>query len=94
MRPWSAIPRDDIDAWTADLLHYRPGGAENVLDVARRVRAFADALTAPSALVISHAGTIRLLTALHGGVPLEQAALRAAQTPHHIGYGDLVVLED
>jgi alpha-ribazole phosphatase len=94
LRPWSDIPRADVDAWTADLLHYRPGGAENVLDVARRVQAFADEVRASSALVICHAGTIRLLTALHGGQPLEQAALRAAQTPHRIGYGELVVLKD
>ncbi|MBW8901140.1 MAG: histidine phosphatase family protein [Massilia sp.] len=94
LRPWSAIPRGDVDAWTADLLHYRPGGAENVLDVARRVRAFADDLHMQSALIVCHAGTIRLLAALHGGEPLEQAALRAAQTPHRIVYGELVVLKD
>ncbi|MFS2025819.1 alpha-ribazole phosphatase family protein [Massilia sp. CT11-137] len=92
LRPWSDIPRADVDAWTADLLHYRPGGAENVLDVARRVQAFVADLRAPSALIVCHAGTIRLLAALHGGVPLEQAALNAAQTPHRIGYGQLVVL--
>jgi alpha-ribazole phosphatase len=92
LRPWSEIPRSDVDAWTADLLHYRPGGAENVLDAARRVQAFADEMRGASALVVCHAGTIRLLTALHGGAPLEQAALRAAQTPHRIGYGQLVVL--
>jgi alpha-ribazole phosphatase len=92
LRPWSEIPRADVDAWTADLLHYRPGGAENVLDVARRVQAFVAELPVPSALVVCHAGTIRLLTALHGGAPLEQAALHAAQTPHRIGYGQLVVL--
>ena len=94
LRPWSAIARSDVDAWTADLLHYRPGGAENVLDVARRVRAFVDDLHTPSALVVCHAGTIRLLTAMHGGEPLEQAALRAAQAPHRIAYGELIVLKD
>ena len=94
LRPWSVIPRDDVDAWTADLLHYRPGGAENVLDVARRVRAFVDDLHTPAALIVCHAGTIRLLAAMHGGEALEQAALRAAQTPHRIAYGDLIVLKD
>jgi alpha-ribazole phosphatase len=92
LRAWSDIPRADVDAWAADLLHYRPGGAENVLDVARRVQAFVADLRAPSALIVCHAGTIRLMTALHGGAPLEQAALQAARTPHRIGYGDLVVL--
>lgn len=94
LRPWSGIPRADVDAWTADLLHYRPGGAENVLDVARRVHAFADDLRVPAALVICHAGTMRLLAALHGGAPLERAALQAARTPHRIGYGDVIVLKD
>jgi len=27
------------------------------------------------------------------GLTLEQAALQAAQTPHHIGYGELLMLE-
>jgi len=96
LRRWDTIPRADVDAWTADLLHYRPGGAENVLDVAHRVAAFAADLRAsgePEALVICHAGTIRLLCAMQDGLPLEQAALRAAKTPHRIGHGDVVTLK-
>lgn len=96
MQPWSAIAHADVDAWAADLLAYRPGGGENVIDVARRVAAFADDLHAAAtneALIICHAGTIRLLTVLAGGLPLEQAALTAAQTPHRIGYGEIVTLE-
>jgi len=97
LRAWSGIPRADVDAWTADLLHYRPGGAENVLDVARRVHAFIADLRAralPGVLVVCHAGIIRLLTALHDGDPLEHAALLAARTPHRIGYGEVVMLEN
>jgi alpha-ribazole phosphatase len=100
MRPWSAIPRDEVDAWVADLLHHRPGGAENVLDVAHRVAGFVDTLRADAgggncaeALVICHAGTIRLLLAMQSGLPLEQAALQAASTPHRIGYGEIIMLE-
>lgn len=96
LRAWDDIPRAEVDAWAADLLHHRPGGAENVLDVARRVDAFAADLRAAGtmeALVICHAGTIRLLAALATGLPLEQAALQAAQTPHRIGYGEIVALE-
>ena len=96
LRPWADIARAQVDAWAADLLHYRPGGAENVLDVARRVAAFrAELLEAnvPEALVVCHAGTIRLLLALQDELPLEQAALRAAQAPHRIGYGELLTLE-
>jgi alpha-ribazole phosphatase len=96
MRSWSAIPRADVDAWNADLLHYRPGGAENVMDVAHRVAAFRAGLLqakVPEALVICHAGTIRLLMAMRPGLALEQAALDAANTPHRIGYGQLHILE-
>jgi alpha-ribazole phosphatase len=56
------------------------------------MQAFVADLRAPSAVVVCHAGTIRLLAALHGGAPLEQAALDAARTPHRIAYGQLVVL--
>lgn len=97
LRTWDDIPRADVDAWTANLLRYRPGGAENVLDVAHRVHAFLADLhrqDVRAALVVCHAGTIRLLAALYDGTPLEEAALRAAQTPHRIGYGEVVMLEN
>lgn len=96
MRPWDVIPRIEVDAWAADLLHYRPGGTECVLDVARRVAAFIDELRQAAhaeALLVCHAGTIRLLGAMRDGLPLEQAALNAARAPHRIAYGELVVLE-
>jgi alpha-ribazole phosphatase len=85
-----------VDAWAADLLRYRPGGAECVLDVARRVAAFMDDLRQAGhaqALLVCHAGTIRLLSAMCDGLPLEEAALNAARIPHRIAYGELVVLE-
>ncbi|HBZ05752.1 MULTISPECIES: histidine phosphatase family protein [Massilia] len=101
LRSWDTIARSEIDAWADDLLHYRPGGGESVLDVARRVAAFLDDMRAelrgarqPQALVICHAGTMRLLRALFTGQPLITAALEAARTPHRIGYGELLVLKD
>ncbi|MBA4094919.1 MAG: phosphoglycerate mutase [Candidatus Accumulibacter sp.] len=97
MRGWETIPRTEVDAWAADLLYYRPGGGENVLDVARRVAAFRDELRAsghPAALLVCHAGTIRLLRSLHAGGSLEQAALRAASSAHRIAYGEVIELKD
>lgn len=94
-RSWNDIPRAEVDAWAADLLHYRPGGGESVLDVARRI---AGALArirqhgGERAVVVCHAGTMRLLAALASGQPVEQAALAAAATPHRIGYGDVLRL--
>jgi alpha-ribazole phosphatase len=104
LRAWDIIPRSEVDAWADDLLHYRPGGAESVLDVAGRVAGFIDDLRADlrgdlrqcgqsEALLICHAGTIRLLRAMRDGLPLEEAALLAARTPHRIDYGAIVMLE-
>ncbi len=97
MQPWDVIPRAEIDSWSADLLHYRPGGGETVMDVARRVAAFLDALRQadqPRALLVCHAGSMRLLAALHAGGSIEKAALRAASEAHRIDYGGIVVLKD
>ena len=93
---WSAIARAEVDAWAADLLRYRPGGAESVLDVARRVAGFLDDLRSTGetqALLVCHAGAMRLLLPMTRGLTLEQAALHAAQTPHRIAYDELMLLE-
>ncbi|MBB3225378.1 histidine phosphatase family protein [Pseudoduganella umbonata] len=90
LRSWNDIARAEVDAWAADLLHYRPGGGESVLDVAHRV---AGALArirqhgSDRAIVICHAGTMRLIATLADGTPLEQAALAAASRTHRIPYG-------
>ncbi len=95
LRSWNDIPRAGVDAWAADLLNHRPGGGECVLDVACRVAgALADIRlrAGERAVVVCHAGTMRLLAALAGGAPPEQAALAAAETPHRIGYGEVLRL--
>lgn len=96
MRAWSAIPREEIDAWAADLEGYRPGGGESLLAVARRVRAFHEDLRArrlAAAIVIGHAGTIRLLLAgLQCATPEEMVA-RAAQTANKLAYGELITVD-
>jgi len=96
LRPWSDIPRAEIDAWADDLTGYRPGGGENVLQMAQRVRAFhEDLMRLPpeSAIVVCHAGTIRLLLACQRALPLAEMALYAAQTRHEIGYGEVILLD-
>jgi len=97
MRAWDTIARSEVDAWAADLLHYRPGGGENVMEVAQRVAAFRNELRQGGhrrALLICHAGTMRLLSALHGGGSIEEAALRAASGAHCIAYGGIIELKD
>ena len=36
-RAWDDIARTDIDAWTADFAHYRPGGGDNLAAMLERV---------------------------------------------------------
>ncbi|QOY95174.1 histidine phosphatase family protein [Massilia sp. UMI-21] len=97
MRPWDAIPRAEVEAWAADLLGFRPGGGDTVREVAHRVAAFREDLRRTgygAALLICHAGTMRLLSALHAGGSVETAALRAASSPHRIAYGEVIELRD
>lgn len=81
LRAWSDIPHNEVDAWAADLLDYRPGGGETVREVAARVQSFLDELR-HDAIIVCHAGTIRLISAMAAGEPL----LLAAQKPNRVRY--------
>ena len=97
MQPWDSIARADIDAWAADVAAYRPGGGESVQQAALRVGAFYADLQrsgAPCAIVVCHAGSMRLLAACHRGLAPKQAAAHAASTPHQIAYGGVLTLTD
>lgn len=97
MRSWDSIPRDEIDAWSSDLVHLAPGGGETVLQVVTRVAAFLDEVcTQAGAIVVCHAGTIRILRALQqarAGATLEDVAFTAASTVHRIDYASVVPLQ-
>ncbi|MFS2006080.1 histidine phosphatase family protein [Duganella sp. CT11-25] len=96
MQPWDAIPRAGIDAWAEDVVHYQPGGGESVLQMAVRIAAFhADLqrqLGERSAIVVCHAGAMRLLSACHSGLAPVEMALHAAQAAHNIPYGSTLIL--
>lgn len=91
MQPWDAIPRAAIDAWAADMVHYRPGGGESVLHMAERITSFYSELDG-DAIIICHAGSMRLLAARHAGLAPAEMALQAAQTAHQIPYGSTLTL--
>lgn len=96
MQPWDQVPFAEVDAWAKDLVNYRPGSGESVLGVAERVHAFyEDARKLDSdAIVVCHAGTIRLLLKCQRGLPVARIAQGAAEMPHEIGYGEMIVLAD
>ena len=95
MRPWDDIPRQQVDAWAADLIDYRPGGGESVLQMAARVADIYHAIAGrrQDAIIICHAGTMRLMGALHAGLTPAQAALQAARAPMAIAYGATLILD-
>ena len=64
-RPWSAIPRAELDTWAADFLDARPHGGESVRMLRRRCReAIEDyAGRAGDTLVVCHAGVVRAVFA-------------------------------
>lgn len=85
-RPWSALPRAEIDAWAADTVRYRVPGGESVADMLGRVRRAWTGIASSEAttLVLCHAGPIRCLLHVAGGMPLP-AALQAS-----VAYGEVV----
>lgn len=96
MQPWDEVPFAEVDAWSKDLVNYPPGFGESVLGMAGRVHAFyEDARKRDSdAIVVCHAGTIRLLLKCQRDLPIEMIAQAAAATPHEIAYGAMVALDD
>jgi alpha-ribazole phosphatase len=84
-----------VDAWAADTVAYRPGGGERVLDVAERVKSFHDGLKTGGrdAVLVCHAGVIRLLLAALAHDSPAAMANAAARAPHRIAYGELVIAD-
>jgi alpha-ribazole phosphatase len=96
MQAWDAIPRTEIDAWAADPQHYRPGGGDSVLQVTQRVVAFCHDLRSRAekqAILVCHAGTMRLLMCRGAESSEERIAADAASCRHRIAYGDLLVID-
>jgi alpha-ribazole phosphatase len=79
-QPWDSVPRDELDAWAADIWGYRPGGAESAAMVAARWQRWvrvARRCTGDAAVAVTHAGVIR--TALvHVGLLSAAEFARAA----------------
>lgn len=74
-RLWDAIPRQQLDAWAADVAGYTPPGGESPRALQARALAFVEALQAldvPEAVLVTHAGVMRTLLAHFRGLPPAQ----------------------
>ena len=66
---WDVIPRLELDAWAANVAGYAPPGGESPNAVLARVQAFIADVNVDEAVVVTHAGVIRLLLAAQQGLP-------------------------
>jgi len=84
-RPWDAIPRAEVEAWSADFMAARPHGGESVVALLARVRA-AMARRCPEErwLVVTHGGPIRAALFATGGDP--------ASWTRPVPFGEVVTL--
>lgn len=71
MQPWAAIDRAALDAWAADPLHYTPPGGESVAMLRTRVMACLADLP-DEAILVTHAGVMKLCAAELAGVPTDE----------------------
>jgi len=74
---WDDIPRRELDAWAADLLHARPHGGETVAELAARTEAALAALSCGPrpVLAVTHAGVIKAVRARGAGPAAWQGTL-------------------
>jgi len=71
-RAWDDIPRHELDAWAADIAGYAPPGGESPRQLQHRALDFVAGLTVPEAVLVTHAGVIRVLVAHWQGLPAER----------------------
>lgn len=57
--PWSDIPRAELDAWAADLLHANPHKGESVAELRTRSLPALREHAAPDTLIVTHHGVIK-----------------------------------
>lgn len=68
---WDDIPRKELDAWAANVLDYAPPGGESPRQLQMRALEFVASLSEPEAILVTHAGIIRMLQAFWGNPPPE-----------------------
>ncbi|WP_126654002.1 alpha-ribazole phosphatase family protein [Chryseobacterium aureum] len=75
MKKWTDIPEEEINPWYEDFVHVKASGGESLLEMQKRVLNFWQELIQKKdikkALIITHAGVIRLVLQTVLQFPLE-----------------------
>lgn len=93
-RPWSSIARTEFDAWTSNFAEGVPGGhGESTVRFMQRTGAAFDEWRASGqdAVWVTHAGVMRAVQLLHGGVRRVDTAAQWPSEP--IDYGACLLIE-
>lgn len=72
-RAWKDIARSEIDAWSADILHYTPPNGESVQQMMWRVQSLMQDLAQlpqQHIALVAHGGSIRAVLAQLASIPL------------------------
>jgi alpha-ribazole phosphatase len=93
-QPWDSLPRDEIDAWAQDLWDYRPGGGESARLAAARWLAWLGRVpVSDAALVVTHAGLIRVALASREGAARRLTDPIAYASVHPVARADYAIVE-
>ena len=91
MKPWGALPKEELEGWMADYVNNAPTKGESMLALQQRVLAWWAELS-PSAYrkiaVVTHGGIIRTMNAYLNNQPLSEAF-----TKFQIPYGGIAVFK-
>lgn len=74
-RAWNDIARGEIDAWSADVLHYSPPNGESAQQMMQRVHSllqYVAQLPQRHIAVVAHGGSIRAVLAQLAGISLSR----------------------
>jgi alpha-ribazole phosphatase len=85
MQPWDRLDRAQLDAWAADPIHFAPPNGESVELLLQRAQHFLHELSC-DAVVVTHAGIIKVLAGLINAAPL------STWLQYTFQYGSLTVL--
>ncbi|MDL5050733.1 alpha-ribazole phosphatase [Oscillatoria amoena NRMC-F 0135] len=90
LTPWDEIDRVESEFWMADYVHRACPGGESYSQMAGRVRQFAGQIareTPGQAILVTHAGVIRIFYCLAEGKPLTQAF------DLNVGHGEIFAVD-
>ncbi|MEM8506910.1 MAG: alpha-ribazole phosphatase [Bacteroidota bacterium] len=91
MKPWSGIPKQELDPWMEDFVNHQVPNGESMKMLSHRVSQWYQELLKTSlkkVAVVTHAGPVRIILSTIHQTPLEEAFER-----YSIQYGEVIALD-